>query len=112
EKPVRPLRDRHPASSYHDRVRQMVRRRRGHPASRMGQGRQEQFLRKVHRLMEKADIIVGHNVDRADVPWLKGDLHIEAGLPPLPPFKTVDTLKVMRREFGQGAPFKSLDAFC
>lgn len=75
-------------------------------------GGRKQFLRKVHRLMEKADIIVGHNLDRADVPWLKGDLHVEAGLPPLPPFKTVDTLKVMRREFGQGAPFKSLDAFC
>ena len=37
---------------------------------------------------------------------------LEAGLPPLPPFKTVDTLKVLRREFKSGAPFKSLDAFC
>lgn len=75
-------------------------------------GGRKTFLRKTHRLMEKADIIVGHNLDKADVPWLKGDLHIEAGLPPLPPFKTVDTLKVLRREFGGGAPFKSLDAFC
>lgn len=32
--------------------------------------------------------------------------------PPLPPFKTVDTLKVLRREFKSGAPFKGLDAFC
>jgi hypothetical protein len=75
-------------------------------------GGRKRFLRNVYDLMAEADIIVGHNVDRADVPWLKGDMHIEAGLPPLPPFKTVDTLKVMRREFGSGAPFKSLDAFC
>jgi len=75
-------------------------------------GGRRTFLRRVYRLMEQADIIVGHNLDRADIPWLKGDLHIEAGLPPLPPFKTVDTLKVLRREFGSGAPFKGLDAFC
>lgn len=75
-------------------------------------GGRKAFLRKVHALMGQADIIVGHHVDGADVPWLKGDLHIEAGLPPLPPFKTVDTLKVLRREFKSGAPFKGLDAFC
>ncbi len=75
-------------------------------------GGRKQFLKKVHRLMSQADIIVGHNVDNADIPWLKGDMHIEGGLPPLPPFKTVDTLKVLRREFKSGAPFKGLDAFC
>ena len=75
-------------------------------------GGRKRFLREIHSLMSRADIIVGHNLDAADVPWLKGDLHIEAGLPPLPPFKTVDTLKVLRREFKSGAPFKSLDAFC
>ena len=70
------------------------------------------FLKRIHRIMSQADIIVGHNVDNADVPWLRGDLHIEGQLPPLPPFKTVDTLKVLRREFKSGAPFKGLDAFC
>ncbi len=77
------------------------------------------FLRKVHALMSEADIIVGHNVDGADVPWLKGDFHIprighphRPNLKPLPPFKTVDTLKVLRKEFKSGAPFKGLDAFC
>lgn len=73
-------------------------------------GGRKQFLTRIHRLLSKADIVVGHNVDGADVPWLKGDMHIEAGLPPLPPFKTVDTLKVLRREFKSGAPFKGLDA--
>lgn len=75
-------------------------------------GGRKAFLKKIHRLMSEADIIVGHNVDNADVPWLKGDMHIEGGLPPLPPFKTIDTLKVLRREFKSGAPFKGLDAFC
>lgn len=75
-------------------------------------GGRKAFLGRIHALMTAADIIIGHNVDNADVPWLRGDLHIEAGLPPLPPFKTVDTLKVLRREFKSGAPFKSLDAFC
>ena len=80
-----------------------------------GRGR---FLKRVHALMSEADIIVGHNVDGADVPWLKGDFHVprighphQPNLPPLPPFKTVDTLKVLRREFKSGVPFKSLNAF-
>lgn len=75
-------------------------------------GGRKKFLRNVHHLMSQADIIVGHNVDNADVPWLAGDLYIEANLPPLPPIKTVDTLKVLRKQFKSGAPFKGLDAFC
>lgn len=77
------------------------------------------FLKKVHALLSEADIVVGHNVDGADVPWLKGDFYLprighthRPQLPPLPPFKTVDTLKVLRKEFKSGAPFKGLDAFC
>jgi hypothetical protein len=82
-------------------------------------GGRKTFLRTVHALMSEADIIIGHNLDRADVPWLKGDFYLpRIGHPhrpnhkPLPPFKTVDTLKVLRRELGSGAPFKGLDAFC
>ena len=82
-------------------------------------GGRGQFLKRVHALMAEADIIVGHNVDGADVPWLKGDFYMprighphRPNLKPLPPFKTVDTLKVLRREFKTGAPFKGLDAFC
>lgn len=75
-------------------------------------GGRKRFLANVHKLMARADIIVGHNLDNADVPWLLGDLHLEGNLPPLPPFKTVDTLKVLRRQFKSGAPFKSLDAIC
>lgn len=82
-------------------------------------GGRGQFLKKVHALVSEADVLVGHNVDNADVPWLRGDFHMprvghkhKPNLPPLPPFKTVDTLKVLRREFKTGVPFKGLDAFC
>jgi hypothetical protein len=77
------------------------------------------FLKRVHALMGEADIIVGHYLDNADVPWLKGDFYLprighphRPNLKPLPPFKTVDTFKVLRQQFKSGAPFKSLDAFC
>lgn len=76
------------------------------------------FLKAVHALMSTADIIVGHNLDGADVPWLKGDFYFpkighkhKPNLPPLAPFKTVDTLKVAR-QFRTGVQFKSLDALC
>lgn len=75
-------------------------------------GGRQKFLRRVHNLMAQADTIVGHFITGADLPWLANDLHVEAGLEPLPPFKTIDTLKVIRKAFGVGAPFKSLDAFC
>lgn len=81
-------------------------------------GGRGQFLKRVHTLMSEADIIIGHNLDNADVPWLKGDFYVprighahRPNLKPLPPFKTVDTLKVLKRELRSGAPFKSLDAF-
>ena len=80
-----------------------------------GRGR---FLKRVHELVSRADIIVGHNIDGAEIPWLQGDFYLpkighkhKPALPPLPPFKTVDTLKVAR-QFKGGVPFKSLDALC
>lgn len=80
-------------------------------------GGRKTFLKRVHTLVAEADIVVGHNLDRADIPWLKGDFYLprighphKPNLPTLPPRKTVDTLKVLRSELGSGAPFKSLDA--
>lgn len=82
------------------------------------EGGRSKFLKRVHALVAEADIIVGHNVDNADVPWLLGDFYLprighshKPKLRRLPDPKTVDTLKVLRR-FKSGAPFKSLDAFC
>lgn len=87
--------------------------------SEWDQGGRKTFLKRVHALMAEADIIVGHYLDNADIPWLLGDFHIprighthKPDLKPLPPFKTVDTYKVLRAKFKSGAPFKSLDAVC
>lgn len=81
-------------------------------------GGRGKFLKNVHGLMSRADIIVGHNLSGADVPWLEGDFYFprighpyKPNLPPLPPFKTVDTYRVARR-FKSGLPFKSLAALC
>ena len=81
-------------------------------------GGRGQFLKAVHALVAEADIIVGHNLDNADIPWLEGDFYFprighphRPKLKPLPPSKTVDTLKVARR-FKSGVPFKSLNALC
>jgi len=81
-------------------------------------GGRGKFLKAVHALVSEADIIIGHNLDGADIPWLEGDFYFprighahRPELKPLPPFKTVDTLKVARR-FKSGVPFKSLNALC
>lgn len=76
------------------------------------------FLKRVHALISQADVLVGHNIDNADDPWIKGDLFFprighphRPNLPPLPPYKTIDTLKVART-FKSGVQFKSLNALC
>lgn len=60
-------------------------------------------------VFDSADVVYGHNVDGFDVKKLKTDWR-DLGLPPPSPFKTVDTLKVARREFGDES--KTLDALC
>ena len=81
-------------------------------------GGRRRFLRRVHSLMSQADIIVGHNASKADLPWLLGDFRFPRigfngpfeALPDLPPFKVVDTLAHLRTRYKSGLPFKGLDA--
>lgn len=81
-------------------------------------GGRKKFLRRVHALLAEADIIVGHNILKADLPWLLGDFRFPRigcdaefeTLPDLPPFKTVDTLAHLRSRYKSGLPFKGLDA--
>lgn len=44
----------------------------------------------IWKLMDEADIIVGHNGDRFDFPWLN-TVFVRHGYRPVAPFKTVDT---------------------
>ena len=53
----------------------------------------------LHRLVFcSADILIGHNIDRFDNRKSKARF-IAHGLPPTPPVKTIDTLKLARRIF-------------
>lgn len=56
------------------------------------------LVSELYSLLEKADIVIAHNGDRFDLKR-SNTRFIEHGLKPLPPFKTVDTLKVAKRLF-------------
>ena len=56
------------------------------------------LVKALHRLFSEADIVVGHNLDWFDVPMANVEF-IGHGMNPPSPYKTVDTLKVARREF-------------
>jgi hypothetical protein len=49
-------------------------------------------------LVRRADVILAHNVDRFDLPVLNTRL-LDLRLEPLPPVRTIDTLKVAKRSF-------------
>ena len=53
-------------------------------------------LKRMAKEINKADLLVGHNIDGFDMKWLRGRV-IQAGLPPLKPVKTLDTLKMARK---------------
>lgn len=69
----------------------------------------EGMLRTAWGLFDRADIIVGHNVERFDAKHLVAEW-MTLGLTPPAPWKSVDTLKVARAR----AAFESntLDALC
>lgn len=81
-------------------------------------GGRKKFLRNVHALLSHADVVVGHFVTGADLPWLLADFRFPRigcsapfeELPDLPPFKVVDTLAHFRSRYKSGLPFKGLDA--
>ncbi|CAB4139834.1 Ribonuclease H-like domain containing protein [uncultured Caudovirales phage] len=51
----------------------------------------------LHALLSECDVLVGHNIDRFDLPQIETRI-IHYGLPQLPPIKTFDTLKVARQK--------------
>ena len=54
------------------------------------------LVRDLHRIMCEADIIVAHNGDRFDIPKATARF-IYHRLKPPSPFKSIDTLKILRR---------------
>lgn len=56
------------------------------------------ITKSIHKLIAEADVIIGHNGDRFDLAKLNAAF-IKHDLGPLPPHKTVDTLKTARQYF-------------
>ena len=55
----------------------------------------QEMLQTLHGLLDEADIVVGYNINRYDIPWVTGELHVEGFLPPSP-FKKLDLFQVIR----------------
>lgn len=56
------------------------------------------MLKEFLTVVNQADEVIGHNLDRFDVPWFKTRCLFH-GLPTIPDYKTVDTLQWARRKF-------------
>jgi hypothetical protein len=57
-----------------------------------------ELITRLHKIISAADVVVGHNVDEFDDKMANAEF-ISYGLPPPPPHKTVDTLKVAKAKF-------------
>lgn len=60
---------------------------------------ESQVVAALAAAVESADIVVGHNGDKFDLKKLRARM-LYYNLPPMPKIATVDTLKVLRSEFG------------
>lgn len=56
------------------------------------------IVKALADLLREADLVVGHNLDRFDIPMLNNRLML-LGLEPLGPVRTMDTLKLARKSF-------------
>ena len=61
-------------------------------------GDDRKLIKKFARVAAKADEMVAHNGDHFDLKWFNGRNLIHC-LPPLPQYRTVDTLKIARKHF-------------
>jgi len=66
----------------------------------------KRVLMEMHKLLEEAEIVIAHNGDRFDLRKLNWRF-INNDIKPPTPFKSIDTLKVARREFA--SPSHKLD---
>ena len=58
----------------------------------------KRILESIWKLLDEADIVIGHNGDRFDIRKLNARFIDNEMIPPSP-YRTIDTLKVARREF-------------
>lgn len=55
-------------------------------------------VKRIHALLEEADVIVAHNGDKFDEPKARARMIVHGMTPPRP-YSRVDTLKIARKEF-------------
>lgn len=60
------------------------------------------LVKDLHKLFDEADILIAHNGDRFDRRKANSRF-LGCGLPPPSPYKTIDTLKIARRQFMQNS---------
>ena len=56
------------------------------------------MIKGIHKLLEEADYVCTYNGDRFDLKILNQEF-LEAGLPPPSPYKSIDLLKVVKKNF-------------
>jgi hypothetical protein len=61
-------------------------------------GDDKKLVQKFSKIIEDSDELIAHNGDKFDLRWFQGRNLIH-GLPPIPKSKTVDTLKLARKNF-------------
>lgn len=57
------------------------------------------LLEQLHALLDEADIAIAQNGDRFDFPKIRWRF-LKNGFAPTKPFKTIDTVKVLKKNFG------------
>ena len=58
----------------------------------------KQLMKQLWKLLDEADIVIGHNLDKFDIKKINTRF-LTHGLNPPTPYKTVDTLKIARSNF-------------
>ena len=58
----------------------------------------KRIIQSVWKLLDEADIVIAHNGDKFDLRKLKARFLSNGMFPPMP-YKTIDTLKIARKEF-------------
>jgi len=61
-------------------------------------GCDKKLVKEFRLVLDQADEVIGHNIDKFDMRWMFGRNLIH-GFPPMPDYRTVDTLKLARKKF-------------
>lgn len=59
---------------------------------------EEEFLPELHALLDEADVVISYNGKRFDIPMINREF-IKAGYKPPSPFKQIDLLETIKKQF-------------